>query len=83
MAKGDQESLAVGTSPHGGPDAYGHGPQPLGDAGQEPGRGAAAMAFRADLAFEGLEDRLELRGRELAFQPGVKRAVQEQVRQHG
>ena len=37
------------------PDAGGHGQQPLGDAGEHPAGGAAAVAFQVELAFEGVE----------------------------
>jgi hypothetical protein len=35
------------------PDRCGQGEQPLGDAGEDPVRGAAAVAFQAELAFRG------------------------------
>src|SRR6478672_4874819 len=41
------------------PDGGGHGEQPLGDAGVDACGGAAAVAFQAELAFEGVVDRFD------------------------
>src|SRR5690349_20312865 len=41
------------------PDGGGQGEQPLGDAGEDAVRGAPAVAFEAELAFEGVVDRFD------------------------
>jgi len=41
------------------PDGDGHGQQPLSNTGVDAGGGAAAVAFEAGLAFEGVVDRLD------------------------
>src|ERR1700735_860995 len=41
------------------PDGGGHGQEPLGDPGADALRGAAAVAFQVELAFEGVVDRFD------------------------
>ena len=41
------------------PDGGGQGQQPGGDAGVDAGEGAAAVVFEGELAFEGVDDRLD------------------------
>src|SRR5918999_3674284 len=56
---GDQGALVGDTDLPVPPDCRGQGQQPLGDPDPDPGQGAAAVAFQAELVFEGVEGALD------------------------
>src|SRR5579859_3483878 len=56
---GDEGSLVGGADLPVVPDGGGQGEQSLGDAGEHSGGGASAVAFEAELVFEGVEDRFD------------------------
>src|SRR5215213_1155121 len=56
---GDQGALDRGAELPVEPDRGGQGGQPLGDAGPQAVDGVGAVAFQAELVFEGVEDRLD------------------------
>ena len=59
MVVGDQGSLDGGADLPVGPDAGVEGEEPLDDAGPESCGDAAAVAFEAELAFQGPDDGLD------------------------
>jgi hypothetical protein len=58
VVKGDQGALERGSKPQVEPDSSGQGQQPLRDPDPEAVDGVGAVAFQAELVFEGVEDRL-------------------------
>ena len=68
---GDQRALVLGAELPVEPDRRGQGQQPLGDPGVDPGWGAAAVLLQTELAFEGVDNRLDpLAHRPQAPEPG-------------
>src|SRR5829696_10342638 len=59
MVVGEQGAFGGGAGLPVPPDRRGQGEQPLCDSDEHAGQGAAAVAFRAKLVFEGVEGALD------------------------